>query len=940
MSRLGMLLLLGACSAAAAGQAIELQNDYVTYTIGADGKNRSFRCRRTGKEYAAAPSPFATIRKGKERHDATACTLADGRITVAFGKSGITAVVKATSKKRHFTFEVVSVSGPAVDQLTLGNLAVTPRKYVSGMSGVAADDEFAVAIRALSLQMAGSVVGRPPRLAATCYRQYGLAGARMALAGCPTAEIRTVLQDVLRTEGVLHSPLGGPFALDAEENRSSYVFATVSEKNVDGWIALCKKAGIAQVHFSGWARSLGHYEPRKDLFPNGLAGLKATVDKIHAAGLKAGMHTLAGCISPHDSWVTPVPDPRLAADATYALAGPVDEKEKTIPTVEQPQQHDTMWAYAGHGNVVRIDDELIYFTTLSRTPPYAFGGCRRGAFGTKAAPHAKGAAVKHLYVRYGSFQPGEDTTLVDGVADAIANVFNTCGFDMLYMDGAEGSPGGWHGVAKMRAAIFSRLRRRCLVEASSWGTSSWPFHSRIGAWDHPKWGIKRFIDIHCRATESYRRTSLLPAQLGWWSILGHNQNHDAQTPDEIEYLCTKSLAYDAPMSFQGVRPGGQPPNARQEEYLALIGRYERLRLARHFPEAVRQRLREAGREFRLAQAPGGGWQFVPTDYAEHKVTALDDGSASWTVANRFGEQPAKLRIKALYAVEPYDSAGAIELAAFAKPDEFTQKAKAPSVTHALAPSAEQVKVGKTSGRYTATNTAATRRGTWAKMGKLFAPHVDMRKHAAFGLWIHGDGKGELLNLQLVNPRQYYYTLDEHYVKIDFQGWRYVELLLRERDADQHGLYAWPYAGHYAVYRAPLVRNHVSELNLYLNHLPPKGSVTCTLSPIKALPIRKVELRNPSITIRGRRIVFPVTLASSGTIEFRSPTDCTLYDERGARIQDVRPQGDVPTLAAGDNPVTFACDGPAGVRTRVAVTVITDGAPFGPPAPAAGPPAAK
>ncbi|NQT52643.1 hypothetical protein HQ576_11355, partial [bacterium] len=79
---------------------------------------------------------------------------------------------------------------------------------------------------------------------------------------------------------------------------------------------------------------------------------------------------------------------------------------------------------------------------------------------------------------------------------------------------------------------------------------------------------------------------------------------------------------------------------------------------------------------------------------------------------------------------------------------------------------------------------------------------------------------------------------------------------------------------------------------------------------------------------------PVTLASSGTIEFRPPTDCTLYDERGARIQDVRPQGDVPTLAAGDNPVTFACDGPAGVRTRVAVTVITDGTPFGSRPPAA------
>ena len=37
---------------------------------------------------------------------------------------------------------------------------------------------------------------------------------------------------------------------------------------------------------------------------------------------------------------------------------------------------------------------------------------------------------------------------------------------MIYQDSAEATPGGWHGVAKMRAAIVKRFKRPVRVEAS------------------------------------------------------------------------------------------------------------------------------------------------------------------------------------------------------------------------------------------------------------------------------------------------------------------------------------------------------------------------------------------------------------------------------------------------------------------------------------------
>jgi hypothetical protein len=695
---------------------------------------------------------------------------------------------------------------------------------------------------------------------------------------------------------------------------------------VDEWIALAKEAGLAEIHFCGWEQSLGHYEPRKDLFPNGIAGLKAAVDKIHAAGLKAGMHTLTGCIAPHDPFASPVPDKRFAKDATFTLSAPINEKDGTVAVLEPIPKLDTIWAYGSHGNVLQIDEELVQYSGYTQAAPYTFTGCTRGAFKTKPQPHGKDTPAHHLFVRYTSFQPDENTTLVDDVADCIARVFNTVGFDMIYMDGAEGMMGGWHGVSKMRAAIFSKIKRRVLVEASEWGYHSWPFHSRIGAWDHPNWGLKPFIDIHCKQTEEYRKSSLLAAQLGWWAILGPSQDHPAETPDEIEYLCCKALALDAPMSFQGIDVGKQPWNARQPEYLATIGNYERLRLGRYFSGAVLAKLREPKAEFRLVQSPKGEWQFVPTDYLTHKVTGPE--TRIWPVRNRFRPQPAKLRIQALYAVAPYDSPEGILLADFSKADEFGAPQAAKGITQSLGPSTEKVPGAATSGCYDAKNTTDTRRGAWARVTKTFAPPVNLGKCAALGVWVHGDGKGELLNFQLTNPPQFWPTYDEHYVPVVFKGWRYFELLLRERDAERHGDYAWPYSDFYAIYRSPLIRSHLSGLTVYYNELPPGDEAKCHIGPIKALPVVKVKLRNPTFALGPEQTAFPVTLESGQCLELASAGLCTVRDERGSVLQVFRlDEEDVPLLRYGENLVSFSCEGQEGYSVRALITVIAEGEPL-------------
>ena len=911
---------------------VKLENEFFSFEIDGRARCTALVDKRTGEDLIEKPRPLASITINGKVIRRTACSYENGRLSLRFGKSAATAVVGLTARDDYIVFEVLSVEADGADNLTFLTLELPPAKYASATSGLVADDDFGVCVRALNPQTQVTLGGRPPMLRAVGHGKYGLVGAKAALVVCPTADMRTALQEMVRAEGVPRSPLGGPWALEAEGNRGSYLFASVSESNVDRWIDLARRGGFTHIHLSGWSRSLGHYEPNTSLFPNGLDGMKAVVRKIHDAGLKAGMHTLTGCIATNDPWVTPVPDKRLAPDATYALAADMDEGSDAILTVETPGSHDTIWSYAGSGNVIRIGEELIHYAAISRDPPYGFLNCTRGAFGTTVASHSKGAPADHLLQRYLAFYPDEGSTLVDEVADAIAHVYNECEIDQIYMDGAEGM-GSWHAIAVMRDAIYARLKRPALVEASCWDHWSWYFHSRIGAWDHPKWGLKQFVDMHCEDIPRYRRGALLQAQLGWWVILGPSGYNRAEMPDEIEYFSGKILAHDVPMSIQGVGAVGRPANARMREYLTTVGRYERLRLANYFSESVKERLREPGRDFRLKQADDGEWEFVPADYLEQKVTGLGNGANTWVAGNRFDRQALRLRIEALYAAYPYDGEQGLVITDFAGDGELTVHADAAGVTHAAERSTDQVKVGEASLRYSATSTRDARRGAWAKAGRRFSPHFDMEQCNAIGVWIHGDGKGELINIQLSNPREYMHAYAEHYVKIDFEGWRYFELLLRERDSAQYRDHEWPYFSQHGIFRTQLSRSHVSEMNLYLNNLPPNDTATIYLSPIKALRTTDVDLRHPTLEVNGQELTIPVTLRSGSYVELESADECRVYDERCALLERVPLPGDVPVLKPGENRVTFTCQGPDGFASRANVTIIATGTPFRGRAPA-------
>jgi hypothetical protein len=179
-----------------------------------------------------------------------------------------------------------------------------------------------------------------------------------------------------------------------------------------------------------------------------------------------------------------------------------------------------------------------------------------------------------------------------------------------------------------------------------------------------------------------------------------------------------------------------------------------------------------------------------------------------------------------------------------------------------------------------------------------------------------------------------HALSDHYVTLDFTGWRYVELLVRERDVERMTDHVWPYGGTYDIYRNPLDLAHISEVNVYLNDLPANDATEVVLGPVIALPVQPAELTNPRLTLNGRTLTVPVTLKSGDFLELDASGVCTHYDERGnlqVRLQPVAAEA-WPVLRAGENPIEFGGEKPQGASARAEVTVNSFGAPFGAPNP--------
>ncbi|MBQ3288068.1 MAG: hypothetical protein IJH50_01490 [Kiritimatiellae bacterium] len=890
----------------------------------------SLKEKETGRELLRWKGKFASVvaQDGRETKVSSVSRDDDGRLHLSFdGMDGEAVMsVRATHWGLVFTAERLTVP----DAKEFKFLIVYPvcRTYNGSMMNAMSDDESAVVLRTYELaadmrnrgntvlEAVAEVAAHPPALPS-----------RAALVAAPRRQVLLRMKELTRDAGILSSPCGGAWSLEAPENRESYIIGSVSRESAEDWIALAERGGFRTVSFYDWWKTLGHYDAEPKKFPRGDDDICETIAMLHAAGLKAGMHTLTAGIDFQDAWTRPVCHADLLVTHAYTLARPFSDGDTEMVVNEAPgPRHHLVTSFLSNGNILRVGGELFTYAGIrGDAAPYAFTGVKRGAYGTTRGSNIPaGTRVEYLFQHFYSFFPEPSSPFMDTMAAHLAARYRQLGFDFVYHDGAE--PMSRYNVDLTRrkfAAAIDQSERPLQVEASVGGAHSWWFHSRLGAWDHPRWALKSFHDRHlayCR--DQVVKAEMLAPQVGWWSVMKADGSVRGSFTDESEYFASRNAGEDFAMSLTGVNVSKGPLAFSVERQTTIIGRYERFRLARAFTAEAMERMRQPGAEFRLAQGADGIWTLTPAAVATHRATA---DFRLWSFdAPQAGK--SALRVEALY------KAG----------DEGETLIGPLDAANLKTSAAEKVSVAVTTAHDTemgdvlvlrAENHGDARRGAWGGAGLAYGhPYrnvtggrQDMGK--AFGFWVKGDGSGAVLDFRITSPRIHNAGQSDHFVTLDFTGWRRVNVLLRERDAARHASLAWPgqRTGHsilYMTYRDLVTPERIEKIEFFLNEIPINSVAEAVIAPVRAMSTAKGRVDAATVVVNGIRHAVPFALESGEYAELEKDV-WTRYSEAGEPMEESAGAEPV-ALAAGANECRFeAAD--AGARTEV--TLVALGRPF-------------
>jgi hypothetical protein len=913
----------------ACANSVVFETPAFQYTISPNGTNLSFIDRASGKDFlrTTPPSACAVIRTHNDTQPATAATFLEGRLTLRFGDSGIEAVLKTETRPSHIALTVESISGSEVQTLTFLNVPLT----LNGLP----DESFGACALALNLiTRVDALPALQEELQASCEKKFGIIGAKVAIVAAPMEKMLPTLQQTLSDASELPvCKVAGPWARETPFAQGSYLFnfGFLLETNVETWIAMTRSVGFTQIDNHGGSTEFfrfGDMELNREKWPDGWASFRRIVSKLHDAGIGSIFHTYAFFIDKQSKYVTPVPDPRLDAFRTFTLAEPLSENATEITVNESTAEMKTITGFVEQNSLVlHIGDELVTFGGASKEAPWKFTGVQRGALGTKATAHARGAKARHLKELFGLFVPNVETTLFDEIAANHARVVNECGFDGIYLDAIDGSgilrggPEIWYWSQKFVVEIQKRLKKPVGMEMSAMAHHFWQYRTRWQAWDYPQRGHKRFIDLHA---EDVNGGLLLPLHLGWWSFQSFDPPQSEPTyPDVMEHLGARLIGWDAGVSLTtSVSRGALRNTPLFQRAVDILKTCEDLRRDNVFDEATKAKLRDPNSEFALFKDAAGKSRFRRVKCTTQTMALGEPWTLTWRATNNFAAQPARFRIEALMAANPSDT-NAIILADLGRGEaDSWKRTTAVGVGFALTPHGNSTRGGCL---LTATNAGQVpRNAAWARLTKQFEPLLNLKGQQGLGVEIDGDGSGALVAIRLESPHHLAHGgIADRYILLDFIGRRTFTLV--ETESTRWSDYIWnDRKTLYNAYRETANFDAIESASVWLQNLPAGRETKIAVGPIRAVPLRSASVANPKIRVARKTIEFPVKLAAGSWIEANGPEDCVLYGSKGESLGKVTPRGEWPTLGVGHNELQFTCESDTGVQPRLRIVTIANG----------------
>jgi len=646
-----------------------------------NGFLKSFQDRKSGQNYLAPKqlAPILSIRVEGKNFLPDSMGKAGSDMLICYNQTGTKINVRSCELDTHLTFEIVSVESKYPLELVVwGPYPTTIGQVIGDTVGVVRNSRFAIGIQSLNQKTLGgfpetedditpsysifdqdsytdiSADFRQERifrgntakgtnfgsiLQAYCrnrnnqrvipnwnYETYtmpafedgGVIGSKIALFGCPTEKTLDIIGKIEIAEDLPHPTINGQWAKKSYNATSAYLIADFGEHNICKAVELVKKAGLSYLYHSSPFDSWGHFSLKPDLFPSGWDGFKNCVDTAAKSEIQIGFHTLSNFITTNDSYVTPIPDKRLAEIGSTQLKDDIDEDQADI-CIEDP----LFFTQETELNTIVIENELVIYENISDEAPWKLMGCKRGAWGTLPSSHATGSSVGKL-ADHGYKVFLTNTSLSREISERIADFCIHTGATQLSFDGLEGnfSTGlGQYGRTIFTMAWYDRLnsqlRGQVINDASNPGHFNWHVNTRMN-WGEPWYaGFRESQTQYRLKNQDYFSRNLMPHMLGWFALREETSIEDA------EWLLARAAGFDAgfalAMSLDSSAQQQADDSSLNEIHdnvgniIKAISRWETARMCGAFPEDIKHDLQDIKKEFHLDDVMENTdqWELVP-----------------------------------------------------------------------------------------------------------------------------------------------------------------------------------------------------------------------------------------------------------------------------------------------------------------------------------------
>jgi len=635
--------------------------------------------RRTNSDYAVPGRPGFLVRVKAAGRELEPTGLRRGEETLSFSfEGGIELRVQVAEKRDYLRLKLVKAVRPGLIEAVLwGPLNTTIGETVGEVVGVVRDAHFAIGIQTLNTKTCGGnlvndegttggrttattepfgsslqafTVNQARDRVMTVWHQhknvpvkalpgFKLEGSALALFGTAPEAVLPLIGQIEVAEGLPHPVIDGEWVKASKAAGRPYLIANFGERDFDAMLGYARRLGFTTIYHSGPFKTWGHFELLEDPFPDGRAGFKRCVDKARALGLRVGVHTLTNFVTTNDPFVTTAANRGLMAAGIAVLRQDVDAAATGIVVDREDyfRQESTL-------NSVLIDSEIVRYRDVTGAGPYTLTDCVRGAFGTAAAPHAKGDEARKLMDHpYKTLFP--DWPMQEELIRNLAGFFNETGASQLDFDGHEGTcylGRGDYGHVHFVESFLSQVSHPVLNGSSNIGHFYWHFNSYIN-WGEPWYASFRESQSRYRfELQPFYERNYMPNMLGWFLM----------TPDtrleDIEWMLARAAGYGAGYAFVAEYETFQK-NPATDAVIAAIRTWEEAKDLGVFSVEQRARLKDAERDFHLEKAGDGRWalQNYEKFHFEHSKKVLQPGEpthSEWTFENAFDSQPLHLRL--------------------------------------------------------------------------------------------------------------------------------------------------------------------------------------------------------------------------------------------------------------------------------------------------------